>query len=89
MFKNKLSCKWKSIIHNNKLIWVIDRCAAAVGYFPLETGIDIFLGGPFCFVKGKIQHEILHTLGFWHEHTRPDRDSYVQVFFENVGTGKQ
>ncbi|XP_026686861.1 zinc metalloproteinase nas-14-like isoform X3 [Diaphorina citri] len=64
-------------------------CASPVGYFPIGTGIDIFLGGRVCFLKGKIQHEILHSLGFWHEHTRPDRDQFVRVLRENIGPGHE
>jgi hypothetical protein len=29
-------------------------------------------------------HEFCHTLGFWHEHTRPDRDAYVTVYYDRV-----
>ncbi|KAL1460916.1 hypothetical protein WDU94_012852 [Cyamophila willieti] len=62
-------------------------CAGPVGYINLGSGIDIFLGGSVCFKRGKIQHEILHSLGFWHEHTRSDRDSYIRVVSENIGPG--
>ena len=31
-----------------------------------------------------ILHEILHLLGYGHEHTRADRDSYVRVVWSNV-----
>ncbi len=32
-------------------------------------------------------HQIGHTLGLYHEHQRPDRDTYVQVLFENIQSG--
>jgi hypothetical protein len=28
---------------------------------------------------GDVIHELLHVLGFWHEHQRPDRDAHVRV----------
>ena len=31
-----------------------------------------------------IIHEILHSLGFFHEHTRPDRDNFIEIIKENV-----
>ena len=27
-----------------------------------------------------VQHEVLHVLGFGHEHQRPDRDEYIKVY---------
>lgn len=29
-------------------------------------------------------HEIGHTIGLYHEHTRPDRDDFIEVLWENV-----
>ena len=34
-----------------------------------------------------IMHELLHTLGFFHEQSRPDRDSYVRVNYANIWPG--
>jgi tolkin protein len=35
-----------------------------------------------------VVHELGHVVGFWHEHTRPDRDDHVQIVRENIMTGE-
>ncbi|GLH16112.1 Seminal metalloprotease 1, partial [Gryllus bimaculatus] len=62
-------------------------CAAPVGYVPIGRPIDLYLGQPGCQRRGTVQHEFLHTLGFWHEHTRPDRDQHVTVHWANIKPG--
>ncbi|XP_059213146.1 low choriolytic enzyme-like isoform X2 [Centropristis striata] len=37
-----------------------------------------------CIRRGIIQHEMLHALGFYHEHTRSDRDQYVKINWDNI-----
>lgn len=34
--------------------------------------------------NGSIVHEFLHTLGFLHMHTSPNRDKYVQIQFDHI-----
>ena len=45
-------------------------------------------GSKACMLKGTIQHEMLHALGFLHEHVRPDRDQFVTVNDKNIRSGK-
>lgn len=66
-------------------------CHSSVGYlnkvqsvtlqiFPLDEG---------CFRMGTIVHELLHSLGFYHEQSSWDRDDFVVVQEENIQEGKE
>lgn len=39
--------------------------------------------------KGVVMHEIMHALGFFHEHSRADRDSYIVVDTANIHPNKR
>lgn len=45
---------------------------------------DLSLNSKGCMVKGIIQHELIHALGYDHMHSHIDRDQYVQILKENV-----
>uniref|UniRef100_A0A3Q1IW60 Metalloendopeptidase n=1 Tax=Anabas testudineus TaxID=64144 RepID=A0A3Q1IW60_ANATE len=52
-----------------------------------EGGQVISLQKNGCVYINTVQHEVLHALGFHHEHARSDRDSYVNVNLQNVQPG--
>ncbi|XP_067253163.1 astacin-like metalloendopeptidase [Chanodichthys erythropterus] len=60
-------------------------CASYVGCMGGEQPL---LVGPLCKV-GNICHEILHSLGLHHEHSRFDRDDHITIVFENIASGKE
>lgn len=37
--------------------------------------------------KGTVVHEVLHAAGLFHEHTRCDRDDYVNIKWHNIESG--
>ncbi|KAE8285521.1 Zinc metalloproteinase nas-15 [Larimichthys crocea] len=60
-------------------------CASYVGFIGGEQSVFI---GPPCKV-GNIIHEILHALGFHHEHTRTDREQYIRILPHNIMAGME
>ncbi|XP_032300134.1 tolloid-like protein 1 isoform X4 [Coturnix japonica] len=45
--------------------------------------------GKNCDKFGIVVHELGHVIGFWHEHTRPDRDDHVTIIRENIQPGQE
>ncbi|XP_073424454.1 astacin-like metalloendopeptidase isoform X4 [Dendrobates tinctorius] len=66
-------------------------------YLSIESGVGcwsyigrilgkqtVSLSSPSCMVYGVIQHEAMHNIGFFHEHTRMDRDNYIDILWQNM-----
>ncbi|XP_031764415.2 uncharacterized protein LOC116412858 [Galleria mellonella] len=52
-----------------------------------NKGVQMVVFGYDCLSVGEIVHEIMHVLGFSHEHIRPDRDQYITVLWNNIKSG--
>ena len=57
-------------------------CSSPVGYRNGRQN-DISLGGG-CQYLGTTMHEIGHSIGLYHEQSRPDRDKYVRIIWNNI-----
>ena len=60
-----------------------ERCASFLG---MGTGVQPIILADKCGFQ-EILHELMHALGFVHEHSRADRDNYVEVLWDNVKPG--
>ncbi|KAM5138569.1 astacin-like metalloendopeptidase isoform 2-T2 [Mantella aurantiaca] len=47
-------------------------------------GQTVSLEQKVCMIYGVIQHEVMHSLGFFHEHNRLDRDDYVDINWQYI-----
>ena len=45
--------------------------------------------GKNCDKFGIVTHELGHVIGFWHEHTRPDRDLFIDIQWHNIQAGQE
>lgn len=62
-----------------------DGCTSAIGR---QGGMQTINLADNC-TTGNTAHEILHALGLYHEHTRCDRDDFVEIVWDNIEEGKE
>ena len=50
---------------------------------------QVNLLAPQCMSMGTALHELMHVIGFHHEHQRRDQDDFVEVYYENILPGER
>ncbi|GIY22743.1 astacin-like metalloprotease toxin 1 [Caerostris darwini] len=68
------------------LLTLFFSCYSAVGRVGGQQTLSL---GVHCRSVGTAIHEMGHALGFYHEHTRSDKDDYVTIYFKNIKEGKE
>ncbi|XP_073822519.1 seminal metalloprotease 1-like [Musca autumnalis] len=64
-------------------------CCSEVGYHGRKQNLQLSMDRPKCFNPLVISHELLHALGFYHEHMTSNRDDYVTINWDNIIPGKE
>lgn len=68
---------------------LFSSCASRVGRGGSKSQ-KLTIGSPALRCKiGNIIHELGHAVGFFHEHSRPDRNKYVRILKKNILPGKE
>ncbi|XP_018112508.2 astacin-like metalloendopeptidase [Xenopus laevis] len=57
-------------------------CWSYIGRFGGAQPLSLMSSG--CLSRGVIQHEVDHALGFYHEQSRSDRDTYIDVLWQYI-----
>ncbi|XP_072037692.1 bone morphogenetic protein 1 homolog isoform X2 [Amphiura filiformis] len=77
--------------HQNYIVFTYRPCGCCsfVGMKNDGPGPQAISIGKNCDKFGVVVHELGHVVGFWHEHTRPDRDDHVTIVRQNIMPGQE
>ncbi|XP_063217252.1 protein tolkin-like isoform X2 [Bacillus rossius redtenbacheri] len=75
--------------HPNYIVFTERPCGCCSFVGKRGNGPQAISIGKNCDKFGIVVHELGHVVGFWHEHTRPDRDNHVHIVRENIMTGQE
>ncbi|WKY03605.1 hypothetical protein Q1695_004951 [Nippostrongylus brasiliensis] len=74
--------------HKHYIMFTIDKCGCCSYVGRRGDGPQAISIGKNCDKFGIVVHELGHVVGFWHEHTRPDRELYVDIFYKSIQPGQ-
>jgi hypothetical protein len=72
----------------DSILFVPETDPNACGHSPVgrQGGVQRIMFDPSC-AKGSVIHEVMHSLGMYHEQSRTDRDDYVEILEDNIKSG--
>ncbi|XP_035232741.1 tolloid-like protein 1 isoform X2 [Stegodyphus dumicola] len=75
--------------HPDYIVFTERACGCCSFVGRRGNGAQAISIGKNCDKFGIVVHELGHVVGFWHEHTRPDRDKHVQIISRNIVAGQE
>lgn len=76
-------------VHKDYIVFTERPCGCCSFVGKRGAGAQAISIGKNCDKFGIVVHELGHVVGFWHEHTRPDRDNHVQIIRDNIMLGQE
>ncbi|XP_055853298.1 dorsal-ventral patterning protein tolloid [Episyrphus balteatus] len=74
--------------HPNYIVFTVRSCGCCSFVGKRGNGPQAISIGRNCDKFGIVVHELGHVVGFWHEHTRPDRQEHVVIEHNNIMKGQ-
>lgn len=62
-------------------------CWSSVGC--KEDGQVVNFGSDKCRRHGVVIHELMHAIGFYHQQSASDRDTYIRINWDNIRRGRE
>lgn len=78
-----------AVEHPNFILFTIRPCGCCSFVGKRGNGGQAISIGTNCDKFGIVVHELGHVIGFWHEHTRPDRDEHIVIEKANIISGQE
>lgn len=75
--------------HPNYIVFTERPCGCCSFVGKRGNGPQAISIGKNCDKFGIVVHELGHVVGFWHEHTRPDRENHVVIEKNNIMSGQE
>ncbi|XP_030834881.1 bone morphogenetic protein 1 homolog isoform X1 [Strongylocentrotus purpuratus] len=75
--------------HDNHIVFTYQACGCCSFVGRKGDGAQAVSVGKNCDKFGVVVHELGHVVGFWHEHTRPDRNEFVGIVHQNIVPGQE
>ncbi|XP_055611221.1 tolloid-like protein 1 [Uranotaenia lowii] len=75
--------------HPNFIVFTERPCGCCSFVGKRGNGPQAISIGKNCDKFGIVVHELGHVVGFWHEHTRPDREDHVVIEKHNIMVGQE
>ena len=89
-WENNTCLRFLSMSQSGNYVEFVNSDTGCYSYIGMQGGRQVInLELPACNSVGTIVHEIGHAVGFWHEQSRPDRDNYVTINFDNIVDSKK